>query len=256
MTLQAPSKFDENQNLLFPLRDGRNVRVAVIDSGVNPRHPHINGIAGGVGIGEDGEIEPDSYSDVLGHGTAVMAAIQEKASGAQYFAVKLFHSTLRTHIDRLIQAIEWAIDQRMDVVNLSLGTRNPDHAPRFEAVIARAHREGVLLVAAREAEGQPCFPCSLPGIFSVGLDWDCPRNRYRCEPVDGGIAFYASGYPRALPGLPRERNLHGISFAVANMTGFIVRACESFPRTDKVCRPVDLVRAALVAEAASLLAAP
>ena len=111
-------------------------------------------------------------------------------------------------------------------------------------------------VAAREAEEQPCFPGSLPGIFSVGLDWNCPRNRYRCEPVDGGIAFYASGYPRALPGLPRERNLHGISFAVANMTGFIARACESFPRVDNGGCPVDLVRAALLAEAASLLAAP
>ena len=41
------------------------------------------------------------------------------------------------------------------------------------------------------------------------------------------MVYVASGYPRSLPGVPRERNLHGISFAVANMTGFVARACEA-----------------------------
>ena len=36
-------------------------------------------------------------------------------------------------------------------------------------------------------------------------------------------------HPRSLPGVPRARNLHGISFAVANATGFVVRACEQLP---------------------------
>ena len=38
--------------------------------------------------------------------------------------------------------------------------------------------------------------------------------------------FFASGYPRPLPGVPPARNLNGISFAVANMSGFVARACE------------------------------
>ena len=40
------------------------------------------------------------------------------------------------------------------------------------------------------------------------------------------VNFAASGFPRSLPGVPPKRNLHGISFAVANMTGFVARACE------------------------------
>src|SRR4051794_1982806 len=206
---------EPNLSLPFPERSGRGVRVAVIDSGVNARHPHISGVAGGVSIGDRGEIEPDSYSDALGHGTAVMAAIQEKAGDAQYYAVQLFRASLGTTTDRLIQALEWAIEQRMDVVNLSLGTRNPDYVARFEALIGRANQIGVLLVAARDADGQPCFPGSLPGVFSVGLDWDCPRNRYRFEQADSAVVFYSSGFPRSIPGMPRERNLQGISFAVA-----------------------------------------
>jgi subtilisin family serine protease len=182
-------------------------------------------VAGGISVSPGG-IEEGSCSDVLGHGTAVMAAIQEKAPHAQYFAVKVFHSSLRTSTECLLTAIEWAIEQRMDVVNLSLGTRKLDHTARFETVIASAAKNGVLLVAAREAESQPCLPGSLPGVFGVGLDWETPRNLYRCEDTPGGAVYFTSGYPRSLPGLPRERNLHGISFAVANMTGFIARACE------------------------------
>ena len=46
-----------------------------------------------------------------------------------------------------------------------------------------------------------------------------------CVAPDGSV-FVASAYPRDIPGVPRERNLNGISFAVANMTGFVARAKE------------------------------
>jgi subtilisin family serine protease len=224
-TPETTTLFADDTVLPFPLRSGRGVRIAVIDSGVNARHPHILSLAGGLSVSPGG-IEEGDCNDVLGHGTAVMAAIQEKAPKAEYFAVKVFHAGLRTSTECLLTAIEWAIEQRMDIVNLSLGTRNLNHMPRFQEVTARAATSGVLLVAARYAESQPCLPGCLPGVFGVGLDWETPRNGYRCEDTPDGPAYLTSGYPRSLPGLPRERNLHGISFAVANMTGFIARACE------------------------------
>jgi hypothetical protein len=36
-------------------------------------------------------------------------------------------------------------------------------------------------------------------------------------------AYRASGYPRPIPGVPPERNLSGISFAVANVTDWLAR---------------------------------
>jgi subtilisin family serine protease len=210
--------------LPFPDATGRGLRVAVIDSGVNPRHPHISGVAGGVSILSPDQIEEDSFLDLLGHGTAVMAAVQEKAPEAEYFAVKLFHTALRTTAPLVIAAIEWAIAKRMDVVNLSLGTPNFACESQFREVVESAAARGTILVSAREANGQACLPGSLPGVIGVNLDWDCPRTRYRYVQAESGAFYYASGYPRALPGMPRERNLNGISFAVANMTGFILRA--------------------------------
>lgn len=180
-------------------------RIAVIDSGVNPLHPHITRI--------DGGFPEDDFLDRLGHGTAVMAAIQEKAPDAEYFAVRVFARDLRTNIDALVAAIEWAIDHRMDVVNLSLGTSNPAHADRFAPLIARA-----LIVSAAGV-----YPGDLPGVIRVAPDPAMARDQFRID----GETFYASGFPRPMPGVPPERNLNGVSFAVANMTGFVARACES-----------------------------
>jgi len=199
---------------------GRGVRVAVIDSGVHAAHPHIGRVAGGVTIGE--QTDECSYVDLLGHGTAVMAAIQETAPEAEYFAVRVFQSVLRTSVDILVRAIEWSIDNRIDVINLSLGTGNPAHAQRLRPLIPRAG----IIVSARDVNGCPSFPGALPGVIGVNVDWDLPRESYTCR---NGSEFCASGYPRPIPGIPQERNLHGISFAVANMAGFVVRACEKLP---------------------------
>jgi subtilisin family serine protease len=203
---------------------GKGVRVAVIDSGVHASHPHIGGVAGGVTIGQ--ELDEKNYTDVIGHGTAVMAAIKEKAPDAEYFAVRVFYHSLRTTVDLLLRAIEWSMVNRIDVINLSLGTTNPAHRERFIPQIARALEKGLILVSARDSDGIPALPGSLPGVIGVSLDWDCPREVYYCQPTPEGPALAASGYPRSLPGVPRARNLHGISFAVANATGFVVRACE------------------------------
>jgi hypothetical protein len=226
----------------FAGRTGRGVRVAVIDSGVNASHPHIVSVAGGATIGET--VEPHMYLDSLGHGTAVMAAIQEKAPEAEYFAARVFCSSLRTRVEFLLSAIEWCIDRDVHVVNLSLGTANPAHAPRFESLVERAAARGVILVSASEAGGCPALPGSLPGVIAVGLDWDCPRESYRRHQTGERVELLASGYPRPLPGMPRERNLHGISFAVANLTGFVVRACEGL-----AARSCESVEAALAREA-------
>src|SRR5579871_816499 len=192
MTSQSQPDPEPDLPLPFPGRTGKGVRIAVIDSGVHARHPHIAGVAGGVAVGIEGEIEEGNYTDLLGHGTAVMAAIQEKAPEAEYFAVRLFQSTLRTTADRVIRALEWAIEQNVDIINLSLGTRNAAHAERFSATAEEAARHGILLVSARDSGGEPCWPGCLPGVMGVGLDWNCNRSRYRVEQTASGPVFFAS----------------------------------------------------------------
>ena len=199
---------------------GRGVRVAVVDSGVNPAHPHLTGVAGGVAITAEGE--NGSYLDYLGHGTAVAAAICEKAPEMELYAVKIFDRTLATRIDRLIRALYWCASQRMVVVNLSIGTSNEAHRNALQHAVERLGTAGCAIVAAANT-----LPGALPGVIAVDADEDCPRDIYRVVGQQGRMVFRASRFPRPIPGQPVERNLQGVSFAVANMTGFVVRARQT-----------------------------
>jgi subtilisin family serine protease len=207
------------------------VRIAVIDSGVHPDHPHIRAdhILPGTTILSDGTMPTgdDAALDRLGHGTAVTAAIQEKAPDAEILPVRVFHDALKTSARALAAAIGRSLDLGADVINLSLGTVNPAHRLLFAGLVARAAAQGALIVAAREANGVACFPGALDGVLGVGLDWDVPRETWR---VEGGV-LYASGYPRPIPGVPQQHNLYGISFATAQASGFAACACEQLRAT-------------------------
>ena len=146
----------------------RPVRVAVIDSGVNPTHPHVGGVAGGTAIAADGS-SGDDYIDRLGHGTAVAAALR--------------------------------------------------------SAVGRAAVAGALVVAAGTHDGVAYLPGSLEGVVRVELEWSCPRLAVAVvSRAEGGdTVCRASGYPRPVPGVASERNLKGISFAVANVTGVLAR---------------------------------
>ena len=211
---------------------GRGVSVAVLDSGVNPGHPHVAGVAGGARIELTGDVSED-YVDRLGHGTAVFAAIQEKAPAAEIFAVRVFGDRLKTSVRALVAAIDWAAERRVCVVNLSLGTLREEHAAMLEAAVDRLGAAGGVVVAAETAGGQRWWPGSLPRAVGVVMDEELPRG---CVAVGGGVVV-AAPYPRPIPGVPRERNLSGISFAVANVTGMLARVLEEHddPVTHEVC---------------------
>jgi hypothetical protein len=188
------------------------MKIAIIDSGVHPGHPHVGAIAGGVEIKLTGE--GSDAIDRLGHGTAVAGAIREKAPDAELYAVKVFDGRLSANIGVILRALEWCREHGMDLVNLSLGTANPAHRERFLRVLG----DDLLVVSAANA-----LPGSLAGVIGVLPDPDCPRDAFRYH---AGV-FHASPYPRPIPGVPVDRNLHGASFAVANMTGLVARALNN-----------------------------
>lgn len=201
-----------------------NVRIAVIDSGVHAAHPHVAGVVGGVAILPDGREDLD-YTDRLGHGTAVAAAIREKAPRAEVYAVKIFHESLSARIGPLVQAIEWSLRHGMDMINLSLGTSNPEHEEVLKGWVTQAVRRQCRIVSAGANAGVRWLPGAIGGVIPVELDSECPRGEYRTRvAADGRVIYRACGFPRPIPGLPPERNLKGLSFAVANVTGLLAAA--------------------------------
>jgi len=128
-------------------KSGAGVRVAVIDTGVHADHPHVAGISGGIGFDQEGR-PSDDLQDRLGHGTAVAAAIREKAPSTDLLAVKVFDRRLVTTGVALVEGIRWAIAQDVHLINLSLGTTNEAHRDVLVAAVSEAERAGAVVVAA------------------------------------------------------------------------------------------------------------
>jgi subtilisin family serine protease len=214
-------------------KTGRGVRVAVIDSGVHAAHPHVHGVWGGIGIDDDGG-EHEDYVDRLGHGTAVAAAIREKAPAAELYAIKVFDRELRSTGRALVAGLARARAASARIANLSLGTTNPAHETELAREVALALAAGMLVVAAGPNGDTRWLPGSLGDVIAVTMDMRVPRDA--CEiTVDGGaIRVMACGYPRPIPGVPPERNLQGLSFAVANASGMLARLLEDVPRSLRI----------------------
>ncbi len=187
------------------------VRIGVLDSGVCRTHPHVGKIVDGITITADGAMA--GYEDTLGHGTAVSAVIHHMNPEADLVAVKIFDRKLATSLPVVIRAIDWCLEHDIQVINLSLGTLNPEHRSAFEGAVARTKTAGAVIVSALEMSGAAALPGSLAGVIGV-----MEADDYQVNHRYGKLIYTAPPFPRDIPGVPRERNLRGVSFAVARVS--------------------------------------
>lgn len=226
---------------------GQGVKVAVIDSGINPWHSHVRGVKGGVRIRTTNgplalELD-DQYTDELGHGTAVAGVIRRWAPGCELYSVRVFERALFAYPSALIEGIEWSLAAGIRVINLSLGTSNEAHIPALLAVCQRALEAGAALIAAAETRNPGSYPAAFPIVIGVAAQEDC-RERELIHVEGDPIEFRALGQPLPLPGRPQSRNLQGSSFAAARVTGWVATLLEAFPSAD-----LPQLRALLMAQA-------
>ena len=85
----------------------------------------------------------------------------------------------------------------------------------FDAAVA--HAKAHIVAPVSGPDGAPCWPGQCAGVIRVGLDRDLPRGTVHV--IDG--VHHACGYPRPIPGVDPRRNLHGISFATAQVSGWV-----------------------------------
>jgi hypothetical protein len=197
-------------------------RIAVLDTGVCRTHPHVGKIVDGITITVDGERA--GYEDTLGHGTAVAAVIHHLTPEADLVAVKIFDRELATSLPVVIRAIDWCLEHDIQIINLSLGTLNPQHRRAFEEVVARAQAVGAVIVSALEMNGAAALPGSLAGVIGVMETDPSDGVEYRAYHRYGKLVYTAPPFPRDIPGVPREYNLKGVSFAVARISARVASA--------------------------------
>lgn len=204
------------------------ITVAVVDSGANAPHPHLSEVSGGVAFDFEGR-ESTDYVDRLGHGTAAAAAIREKAPEAEIYVVKVFDKQLATTVPTLVKAIDWASSRGVRIVNLSLGTPHEFRASELAPAVNRAVKAGTIIVSAHKQEKQLWYPGCMENVLGVVAATSHPRESVTVIEVGESFALRASPYPRPIPGVPPERNVNGISFAVANASGCLAGVLVDHP---------------------------
>ena len=210
---------------------GTGVKVALIDSGVNAQHSHVRHMAGGIQffLSDEGAVQTSpEYPDHMGHGTALAGVLRAKAPQVELYAVKIFSDHLATSFPVLEAALYWAIEQRIKIINLSLGLINPDHRASLIKIVMRLQEANLVLVAASPPDRSDVLPATLPGVIGVAGDETCAWDEHRYI-ADSAVPFRTHPHPRRLPGPAQGQNFQGHSFASAHISALLARQAEQQP---------------------------
>ena len=153
----------------FQNLNGEGVKVAIIDSGIDRSHEILQRVTAGICFEFSGGSVHTyrDYRDTSGHGTAVASIIKKKAPGTELYAIKIFDQSLIVEHKILIESIRWAIDQNVDIINLSLGTTDAQVKPALLDICKVATKKGIAIVAAEHNSGQESYPAYFPNVIGV-----------------------------------------------------------------------------------------
>jgi len=183
----------------------RDVKVAILDSGIDYLHPDLVGL---VDLEHSKSFVPEDvtrhypgrlpFSDLHGHGTFVTSIVASNAqvvAGINRYvtllAVKINDSTRASSAGRFLDGIAYAADQGADVINISDGrefskSANPGIVAAFERAVNYAFRKGALVV-------------TVPFNDGADLDHNGDLVRLPCEAANA-ICVSATG-PTASAGI-------------------------------------------------------
>lgn len=215
---------------------GTNVRVAVIDSGVEAGHPALDGcveVAAGVEVVIDAEerteIVPAPPTDAFGHGTACAGIIHSLAPAARITSIKVLDASLAGKAKQFAAGLEWAVAQRFDVINLSLGTRRADVAFDLHQLCDAAYFSGTVVVTAANNVNRVSFPSLFSSVISVACNTSTDPERFHFNPAPP-TEFLARGINVDVAWLGGGRTVAtGNSFAAPHISGLVARLLSKHP---------------------------
>lgn len=225
---------------------GENVRVAVIDTGIDDTNPALAGV-----IADQFDAMPEVPIEKRDHGTSVdgliagVGALEGMAPGARIYHARAFEDG-RSTMDVILSALDWTAEQNVSIINMSfVGPKND-----LLAIACRNARGlGIILVAAAGNNGPKApygYPAAYPGVIAVtatdakdGLMPQANRGAY--------VFISAPGVEMVAPSGVGSDVVTGTSFAAAIVSGAIANLIHAAPE-----RSADDIEKALAATARDL----
>jgi len=214
----------------FSALTGAGIKLGIVDSGIcGQKYSFIKGIS----ISDSGKLNAESpdLNDYIGHGTACAGLIKAVAPQCELYIAKVFHQELKSFPKAIAAAIAWMINERIDIINISLGTANKSHSDTLKEAILEANTHGIIVVSANcNMPGKVAYPAAFDTVIGVeaGL-CKTARDFYYCK-GNGAINVIAKGDRQLLEWSDGKRiYMGGTSFACANMSGIIALIKQDFP---------------------------
>lgn len=159
---------------------GAGVNVAVLDTGIDYTHPDLAAnYKGGYNFIADNN---DPFDDAYGtsHGTHVAGIIGAINNGTgvvgvapavSLYAVKVLDGGGGGTVSTIIAGIEWAIEHKMNVINISIGS--PDYSAALEEVCNKAYQAGIVIVASagNYSPGTVLYPAAFDSVIAVSATY-------------------------------------------------------------------------------------
>ena len=215
---------------------GRGIRVAVLDSGIELSHPALAGltVADDIAVVDDGlhlRIVPGEGRDVYGHGTAVAGIIHQLAPEAALGSFRVLGQQLRSRTLIIREAARVALERGYHILNCSFGCGRDDHVLFYKEWIDEAYVQGRHIVAA--CNNQDFTKREWPGHFPTVIT----VNFRRCHSPEefhhrGGhlVEFAARGQDLKVAWSGgAHKQVTGSSFAAPHMAGLLARMLSGLP---------------------------
>jgi subtilisin len=218
------------------LATGSNVRVAVVDSGLNPRFPALRGSEGTVfdcrqgpeGL-QLGQLDRSINSDHTGHGSLVQSCLVAVAPDARIDHFRVLDEKNISDSSLLCYVLDHIIESGYRVINVSLGTSSEYHLPWLVSLMKRAYEANVVVVAACSNVGNWLYPATFTYCISVNAMQAAHAMQIRFHEASV-VEFSGMGVNVPIAG-PADQTLFvsGSSYAAAHVSALCARILELRP---------------------------
>lgn len=144
------------------------IKIGIIDSGVN--HSNEYEVCQDVDYVKNNE-SSYLYQDLTGHGTSIAGLIASSKNyginnNAEIYSIKVINKYNVAYLSNVISGIYWAIDNNLDILNMSFGTNI--YSKAFENAINDAYNSGILIVASAGNDSDLKYPAAFDNVIAVG----------------------------------------------------------------------------------------
>jgi hypothetical protein len=153
------------------VRRVKKIKLAIIDDGVNEK------FAAGIQLDADYEVVDGIVNErkvrdlyQRSHGTDCATILCNHTKNYQLYSIKILDDQRTANKKDLITALEWCLNNGVELVNLSIGSSYYKDYADLKMIIDHLLSKGVIIVAACDNRNIRTFPASFPGVIGVRTD--------------------------------------------------------------------------------------